>query len=243
MATWSTTCRRAAATFRIASVSKQLPAPRFLLLAAEGSCRSRMMSATTSLPCPIWHRITIAQLMHNTSGIRDMLEIMRLGGSILPTMRTGGPVEWRVPAARTEFRPGSRYLYSNSNFMLLGRIVEQVRLNRCVTDFSTAALRPSRMTRRVTSNARPKWCRILPPAISRTRRLDARAQLSMHGEGGLGVMRHGLRCGTRNFGLPRVGGEALAGALMTVHRSPTATPTPMRVACGQAASRRPDDRS
>ena len=26
------------------------------------------------------HRITLAHLMHNTSGIRDMLEIMRLGG-------------------------------------------------------------------------------------------------------------------------------------------------------------------
>ena len=65
--------------------------------------------------------------MHNTSGIRDMLEIMRLGGVDLgqpcePEDLLDGVCRQRG----LNFTPGSRYLYSNSNFMLLGRIVEQV---------------------------------------------------------------------------------------------------------------------
>ena len=65
--------------------------------------------------------------MHNTSGIRDMLEVMRLGGVDL-----GQPCArrtcWTPSAASAclNFPPNTRYLYSNSNFMLLGRVVEQV---------------------------------------------------------------------------------------------------------------------
>jgi D-aminopeptidase len=65
--------------------------------------------------------------MHNTSGIRDMLEIMHLGGLDL-----GQPCEPQdlldgVCRQRgLNFVPGSRDLCSNSTFMLLGRIAEQV---------------------------------------------------------------------------------------------------------------------
>ena len=65
--------------------------------------------------------------MHNTSGIRDMLEIMRLGGVDLSHPTEPRDLLDGVYRQRgLNFMPGSRYLYSNSNFMLLGRIVEKV---------------------------------------------------------------------------------------------------------------------
>src|SRR5579863_2394595 len=104
-------------TFRIASVSKQFTCAAILLLAAEGrlSVDDEVRSHLPALP-DLGHRITLDHLMHNTSGIRDMLEIMRLGGVDL-----GQPCEPRdlldgVCRQRgLNFTPGSRYLYSNSN--------------------------------------------------------------------------------------------------------------------------------
>ncbi len=117
-----------ATTFRIASVSKQFTCAAILLLAAEGrlSIDDDVRAHIPALP-DLGHRITLAHLMHNTSGIRDMLEIMRLGGADLgqpckPEDLLDGVCRQRG----LNFVPGSRYLYSNSNFMLLGRIVEQV---------------------------------------------------------------------------------------------------------------------
>jgi D-aminopeptidase len=68
-------------TFRIASVSKQFTCAAILLLAAEGrlSIDDDVRRYVPALP-DLGHLITLAHLMHNTSGIRDMLEIMRLGG-------------------------------------------------------------------------------------------------------------------------------------------------------------------
>src|SRR5580698_1683229 len=68
-------------TFRIASVSKQFTCAAILLLAAEGRLRIEddVRDYIDGFP-DLGHRITLAHLMHNTSGIRDMFEVMRLGG-------------------------------------------------------------------------------------------------------------------------------------------------------------------
>jgi len=71
--------------------------------------------------------ITLAHLMHNTSGIRDMLEIMRLGGVDLGQACIAQDLldaVWRQQ--RLNFLPNTSYLYSNSNFMLLGHVVERI---------------------------------------------------------------------------------------------------------------------
>jgi len=68
-------------SFRIASVSKQFTCALILMMAREG-----LLSVEDDIRdwLPQWpdfgHRITLDHLMHNTSGIRDMLEVMRLGG-------------------------------------------------------------------------------------------------------------------------------------------------------------------
>jgi D-aminopeptidase len=73
------------------------------------------------------HVVTVDHLMHNTSGIRDMLEIMRMGGVDLAMPVTQDELLAGIFRQRTlNFPPGSRYLYSNSGFLLLGLIAERV---------------------------------------------------------------------------------------------------------------------
>jgi CubicO group peptidase (beta-lactamase class C family) len=114
--------------FRIASVSKQFTCAAVLLLAARGLLDIEVPVVTLLPGLPeAYARITVAQLMHNTSGIRDMLEIQRHGGADLGTPLAEADLLEGIRRQRTlNFAPGSRYLYSNSNFLLLGLIVERL---------------------------------------------------------------------------------------------------------------------
>jgi D-aminopeptidase len=114
--------------FRIASVSKQFTCAVILLLAAEGrlNVQDDVHKYVPELP-DYGHRLTLAHLMHNTSGLRDMLELMRLGGADLSFACTSEDLLAAICRQRSlNFVPGTRYLYSNSSFMLLGLIAERV---------------------------------------------------------------------------------------------------------------------
>ena len=115
-------------TFRIASVSKQFTCAMALLLVEEGRLG---VDDDIRLYLPelaaFDQRISVDQLMHNISGLRDMLQIMRMGGidlsfPVLPEDLMDGIARQRT----LNFPAGARYLYSNTNFLLLGRIVERV---------------------------------------------------------------------------------------------------------------------
>ena len=200
-------------TFRIASVSKQFTCTAILLLAAEGklSPDDDIRDHLPGLP-DLGHRITLDHLMHNTSGIRDMLEIMRLGGIDL-----GHPIEPQdlldgVYRQRgLNFAPGSRYLYSNSNFMLLGRIVEHVSgepfrdfLDRRI--FSPLGMNATRHVERTTEVCQPRH-RLFPRA---RRWLDAgAARFSAARRRRPGFICYRSRpLARQHFASPRVGGTA-----------------------------------
>ena len=114
--------------FRIASVSKQFTCAAILLLAADG-CLSVEDAIHRHLPeLPDFGApVSIDQLMHNTSGLRDMLELMRLGGADLSQPWAQSDLLAAIGRQRSlNFTPGSRFRYSNTGFLLLGRIVEVV---------------------------------------------------------------------------------------------------------------------
>lgn len=208
-------------TFRIASVSKQFTCAAILLLAMEGklSIEDDVRAHIPALP-ELGHRITIAHLMHNTSGIRDMLEIMRLGG--LDLGRQCEPEDLLAGVCRQRglnFSPGSRYLYSNSNFMLLGRIVEQVSgepllgfLDRRI--FRPLGMNATRHVERTTEVVADLATGYLPAPSGGWMR--AQHNFPLHGEGGLVSSVTDLALWHANFASPRVGGAALAKALTTV---------------------------
>lgn len=114
--------------FRIASVSKQFTCAAILLLADRGQldigAPVRVLLPELPEACEM---VAVAHLMHNTSGIRDMLEIQRQGGGELGVPITAEDLLEGICRQRSlNFAPGSRYLYSNSNFLLLGLIVERL---------------------------------------------------------------------------------------------------------------------
>lgn len=115
-------------TFRVASVTKQFTCAAVLMLADEGRLRLEddVRDHLPEFP-DMGAPITVAHLLHNTSGIRDMLGIMRLGGADLGQPVRAEELMAGILRQRTlNFAPGSRFLYSNSNFLLLGRIAERV---------------------------------------------------------------------------------------------------------------------
>jgi CubicO group peptidase (beta-lactamase class C family) len=209
-----------ATTFRVASVSKQFTCAAILLLAAEGrlSIDDDVRAYIPALP-DYGHRITLAHLMHNTSGIRDMLEIMRLGGADLSQPCSADDLlEGVCRQLDLNFTPGSRYLYSNSNFMLLGRIVEQIGgesfrmfLDRRI--FTPLGMTAARHVERTTEPVPGLATGYLPTEHGGWRR--AVHNFPLHGEGGLVSCIEDLALWHANFASPRVGGPALAEALTT----------------------------
>jgi D-aminopeptidase len=215
-------------TFRIASVSKQFTCAALLLLAAEGKLRIEddVRDHIAAFP-DLGQRITLAHLMHNTSGIRDMLEIMRLGGVDLGQPCLAADLLDGVCRQRAlNFPPGTRYLYSNSNFMLLGRIVEQVSgetlaalLDRRI--FTPLGMTMTRHTPRTTDLVPGLATGYMPTSNGWRRALH---NFPLHGEGGLVSSVEDLALWHAQFGLPRRYGEALDIALTTLTPFVNGTP-------------------
>lgn len=136
-------------TFRIASVSKQFTCAAILLLARDGllspgdPVRRHLPELPESLAS-----ITLDHLMRNCSGLRDMLELLRLGGTDLSTPVSEAELDAAIARQATlNFAPGSRFLYSNSGFRLLGRVVERVSGQSLAAFLEARILQPLGMTR------------------------------------------------------------------------------------------------
>ena len=114
--------------FRIASVSKQFTVSAVLMLAAEGrlGLHDDMRLHLPELP-ELPAVVTLEHLMRNCSGLPDFLEMLRLGGVGLEFHLSRARMLELIAANRhLSFAPGSRFLYCNTNFLLLGLIVERL---------------------------------------------------------------------------------------------------------------------
>jgi D-aminopeptidase len=114
--------------FRIASVSKQFTCTAILMLAAEGMLApdDRLSKHLPGLPAWVGE-VTLDQLMRNTAGLRDMFELLRAGGVDLSYGVNAAGMDAAIGRSQgVNFAPGSRFLYSNTNFWLLGKVVELV---------------------------------------------------------------------------------------------------------------------
>jgi CubicO group peptidase (beta-lactamase class C family) len=114
--------------FRIGSTSKQFTAMTVLLLEEAGSLtlQDDIRDYLPELP-DFGETITIADLIHHTSGFRDYLELMWVAG-YRDEDYYDAPELYRVLTLQRalNFPPGERFLYSNSGYFLLGEIVRRV---------------------------------------------------------------------------------------------------------------------
>lgn len=117
--------------FHLVSVTKTLTAAAILILQARGaiSLADDIRQFLPELPAELFAHgsLTIRHLLSMTSGLRDVLEILRLRG----TWHTSPQREADLFALGCAMRdvncpPGQRYLYNNTNFVLLAEIIRRV---------------------------------------------------------------------------------------------------------------------
>jgi CubicO group peptidase (beta-lactamase class C family) len=136
--------------FHVASVSKEFTAAAIALLALDGEL---------TLDDPIqqhlpWvpdfgQRITIRNLVHHNSGIRDQWSLLQMAGWRYSRDRiTDDDVIYLLEQQQgLNFAPGERYLYSNSGYTLLAQIVKAVS-GQSLREFTTERIfGPLGMTR------------------------------------------------------------------------------------------------
>ncbi|HEX3088117.1 MAG TPA: serine hydrolase domain-containing protein, partial [Ilumatobacteraceae bacterium] len=113
----------------IGSVSKQFTATAVLLLAERGKIDLDAPLSTYLPDLPAWaSRPTIAQMIHHQSGIPDYIDLLLDRGftetgsspTIADALAALGDV------ADLHFEPGTSWEYSNSNYFLLGQVVQAV---------------------------------------------------------------------------------------------------------------------
>lgn len=156
---------RAADHFRIASVTKTFVATVVLQLVQEGKLRfsDRLYKWVPVIPNS--GQITIRELLNHTSGIRDYEDNPVLAYSI-----ANQPLRvWTTPELvqlslflPPVFQPGAGWKYSNTNYLLLGIIVEKVTGHSLGYEIRRRVLAPLAMRQTSFPLADPS----LPPPLS-----------------------------------------------------------------------------
>jgi CubicO group peptidase (beta-lactamase class C family) len=118
--------------YYIGSDSKQFTAAAIGLLALQGklSIDDDIRKYVPEMPdykATYGVPVTIGQLIHHTSGIRDIYTLMSLAGLRMEDVMTDEAMLSLIARQKElNFKPGSEYLYSNSTYWLLGQIVQRV---------------------------------------------------------------------------------------------------------------------
>jgi len=111
--------------FAIASITKTFTAALVLQLVEEGRLSLQDRAAELLPGVRVPPEVTVAELLRHTSGIADILPTLRdpLNADI---GRIWTPAEVAEKVAPPWFAAGRAWAYSNTNFVLLGMIVERV---------------------------------------------------------------------------------------------------------------------
>ena len=115
--------------FHVASMSKQFTAASILLLQQQGklSIDDDVHKYIPELP-DFGERVTLRHLMHHTSGLRDQWALLGLAGwRYSQDLITDDDVmSVLVRQKALNFKPGEKYMYSNTGFTLLAIVVKRV---------------------------------------------------------------------------------------------------------------------
>jgi D-alanyl-D-alanine carboxypeptidase len=114
---------------RIASVTKTFTATLLLTAAAEGRLSLDDTIAQYIKGVPNGNEITLRQLANMTSGIADYTDNKQMWGEVFSNPeRVWTPQELARIGIKDSpsFDPGTEWYYSNTNYVLLGLVLEQV---------------------------------------------------------------------------------------------------------------------
>lgn len=113
--------------FYMASVSKQFTAASVLLAAEQGflTLDDHVRKFIPELPEGT-HPITVRQMLHHTSGLRDFLALTYLAGGDASALTSPDNVLTLIARQKAlNNAPGEEFVYSNSNYFLLGLVIKR----------------------------------------------------------------------------------------------------------------------
>jgi CubicO group peptidase (beta-lactamase class C family) len=204
--------------FDLGSTSKQFTAMSVTLLEQDGklSLDDDVRRWVPELPA-YKKPVTIRQLVHHTSGLRDYLTLMWLRGVNFDGVTTvGDALSLIVRQREANFEPGSEYLYSNSGYFLLSEIVRRAS-GKTLAEFARERIfTPLGMHG---THYHDDHTMIVPNrATGYAPRDSARFQIAMSGfeqigDGSVMTTVEDLALWDRNFYDGRVGGRALLEAM------------------------------
>ncbi len=135
--------------FRVASVTKTFVAAVVMQLASQ---RRLALSDTVErwLPgqLPYGDRVTVRQLLNHTSGVPEYEDLNFLLSVLADPAKRFSPAQLlaRIDGQPLLFEPGTAAQYANTNFLLLGLIVERVTGNRLEAELTRRILKPLQLS-------------------------------------------------------------------------------------------------
>ena len=168
--------------FHVASISKQFTAASIVLLEQDGklSFDDDVHKYIPELP-DFGAKITIRNLLHHTSGLRDQWDLLDLAGwrYSLDLITNDDVMSVVVRQKALNFAPGAEYSYSNTGFTLLGEIVKRVS-GKSLREFTTERI-------------------FVPLGMTRTHFRDDHAEIIKHQAYGYSKEKAGWELSVTNF--------------------------------------------
>ncbi|MBT4496147.1 MAG: serine hydrolase [Gemmatimonadetes bacterium] len=112
--------------FRLGSVTKQFTAMAILILQHQGKLRVQDPISALLPGCPdAWEPVTVHHLLNHTSGMPEHTDRISWQTTGRSPLTVQGVVDL-FKDLPLDFQPGENHQYSNSGYILLGQIIEQV---------------------------------------------------------------------------------------------------------------------
>jgi D-alanyl-D-alanine carboxypeptidase len=112
--------------FRIGSITKQFTAMAVMILAEQGKLAvDDPISKHLENSPAAWEKITVRQLLNHTSGIPSYTSFPQM---MTRTVRLPATLDEVIASFKDkplEFEPGEKFTYSNSAYIVLGKIIER----------------------------------------------------------------------------------------------------------------------
>lgn len=118
--------------FYMGSVSKQFTAASVVLAAEQGylALGDNVRKYIPELP-DYGHPVTLREMLHHTSGFRDVLGLLDLSGrSALDLHPKAELIDLVARQKALNYNPGDEFLYSNTNYFLLAEVVSRAAKRR-----------------------------------------------------------------------------------------------------------------
>ena len=143
----STSALKQSSVFNLASVSKQFTAMAVLLLEHEGKLSVSDLLRDHVPEMGIYPDITIEHLLHHTSGIADYMRLAIKHNADKELFKTSDLISlFTNQQPPLDFRPGTKFQYSNTGYVLLAEIVARASGKTFDAYLSENVIKPAGMT-------------------------------------------------------------------------------------------------